>query len=241
MEIQLKSLLASTLTFPHGYSGGDFTAITRFIQQAMPRAHAKGKLAVERRPFQSYIFLGFTYKTPCSDGVEEGDARFVGDEKDIGDGVQKWREPSASVNEVKRDCWRLEAHWRRPGEEGARSTMLPLGACPALAARMVVKITNPVSLLLSPTTTFVLIPRLLLRTSPPPGSSSFTTPAILPDSGILTQVFAIEVDGLSSAILTAPRQSRGLLGDSAEDKLTEIGAPSSTFFRPYSLVLGAIR
>ncbi|KAJ6538662.1 hypothetical protein DFH09DRAFT_1397930 [Mycena vulgaris] len=59
--------------------------------------------------------------------------------KEVVDGVQKWRETSASVNEVKRGCSRLEAHWRRSGEEGARSTMLPLGTCPALAARMVVR------------------------------------------------------------------------------------------------------
>ncbi|KAJ6514051.1 hypothetical protein DFH09DRAFT_1099801 [Mycena vulgaris] len=56
-------------------------------------------------------------------GVEEGDARC---RKEVVDGVQKWRETSASVNEVKRGCWRLEAHWRRRGEEhDAASGHLP--------------------------------------------------------------------------------------------------------------------
>ncbi|KAJ6554938.1 hypothetical protein DFH09DRAFT_1085201 [Mycena vulgaris] len=72
-------------------------------------------------------------------GVEEGVARC---RKEVVDGVQKWRETSASVNEVKRGCWRLEAHWRHSEEEGARSTMRPLGTCPALAARMVVRWTQ---------------------------------------------------------------------------------------------------
>ncbi|KAJ6592101.1 hypothetical protein DFH09DRAFT_1073174 [Mycena vulgaris] len=108
---------------------GDFLAAADYVrEQDALEEEASGKVALQQ-----------SRRMAVARGEEEGNASLGTKRcrKEVVDGVQKWCETSASVNKVKQGCWRLEAHWRRSGEEGARSTMLPLGACPALAARMV--------------------------------------------------------------------------------------------------------